>query len=63
LTPEDLEQSRLLMLNMDPPKHPKFRRLVSRGFTPKRIAMLADHIRALAKRIVDDVAERGECDP
>jgi cholest-4-en-3-one 26-monooxygenase len=62
LTPEDLEQSRILMLNMDPPKHPKFRRLVSRGFTPKRIAMLADHIRALAKQIVDDVAERGECD-
>jgi cholest-4-en-3-one 26-monooxygenase len=62
LTPEELEQSRLLMLNMDPPKHAKFRRLVSRGFTPKRISMLTGHIRALAKRIVDDVAERGECD-
>ena len=62
LTPEDLEQSRLLMLNMDPPQHAKFRRLVSRGFTPKRIALLAGQIRDLAKQIVDDVAERGECD-
>jgi len=62
LTPADLEQSRLLMLNMDPPKHGKFRRLVSRGFTPKRVSVLAEQIRALAKQIVDDVAERGECD-
>lgn len=62
LTPEDLEQSRLLMLNMDPPQHGKFRRLVSRGFTPKRIELLRGHIRELAKKIVDDVAERGECD-
>jgi cholest-4-en-3-one 26-monooxygenase len=62
LTPEDLEQSRLLMLNMDPPQHGKFRRLVSRGFTPKRIDALSGHIRDLAKKIVDDVAERGECD-
>ena len=62
LTPEELEQSRTLMLNMDPPKHGKFRRLVSRGFTPKRIGLLARHIRQLATAIVDDVAERGECD-
>lgn len=62
LNQEELEQSRLLMLNMDPPKHGKFRRLVSRGFTPRRVSSLAGHIRALAKQIVDDVAERGECD-
>jgi cholest-4-en-3-one 26-monooxygenase len=62
LTQEQLEQSRLLMLNMDPPQHGKFRRLVSRGFTPGRIALLSGHIRALAAKIVDDVAEKGECD-
>lgn len=62
LTPEDLEGSRTLMLNMDPPEHAKFRRLVSHGFTPKRIGMLEQHIRDLAKAIVDDVAETGECD-
>jgi cholest-4-en-3-one 26-monooxygenase len=58
----ELEGSRLLMLNMDPPQHAKYRRLVSKGFTPKRVEMLIAHIGELAKTIVDDVAERGECD-
>jgi cholest-4-en-3-one 26-monooxygenase len=58
----ELEGSRLLMLNMDPPQHAKYRRLVSKGFTPKRIEMLIAHIGELARTIVDDVAERGECD-
>jgi cholest-4-en-3-one 26-monooxygenase len=62
LTVEELEQSRMLMLNMDPPQHGKFRRLVSRGFTPKRIASLEQHVADLAKAIVDDVAEAGRCD-
>ena len=62
LAQAELEGSRLLMLNMDPPQHAKYRRLVSKGFTPKRIEMLIAHIGELAKTIVDDVAEQGECD-
>ena len=31
---EVLEQQRLMMLNMDPPMHTRYRRLVNRGFTP-----------------------------
>ena len=34
---EDLEQTRLMMLNMDPPEHHQLRKLVNRGFTPRRI--------------------------
>lgn len=59
---DELAGVRLLMLNMDPPLHAKFRRLVSQGFTPKRVAMMADHTRQLAREIIDTVAERGECD-
>ena len=33
-TPADLEMSRMMMLNMDPPEHAKLRKLVNRGFTP-----------------------------
>ena len=62
LNQPELEGSRLLMLNMDPPQHAKYRRLVSRGFTPKRIEMLVTHVGELAKAIVDRVAEAGECD-
>ena len=62
LAPADLSTVQLLMVNMDPPKHNKFRNLVSRGFTPRMIARLEPMIRAAAKRTVDAVATRGECD-
>ena len=53
---------RQMMLVMDPPDHDRFKLLVSRGFTPKRSELLRDRIRELARGIVDDVIERGECD-
>jgi len=62
LSPDDLSGVRLLMLNMDPPQHAKFRRLVSTGFTPKRIGMMQPKLKELAKKIVDAIAERGECE-
>src|SRR5215470_8982539 len=60
--PENLDRSRALMLNMDPPQHAKYRRLVQRGFTPRVIQALEPHIRELATQIVDRVARRGECE-
>ena len=62
LAPEQLERSRAIMLNMDPPQHAKYRRLVQRGFTPRMIHQLAPHIRQLAGEILDRVAPRGECE-
>ena len=61
-TPPDLEMSRLMMLNMDPPDHAKLRKLVNRGFTPKRIRELQDVLARRATTIVDGVIERGSCD-
>ncbi|HEY3144097.1 MAG TPA: cytochrome P450 [Acidimicrobiales bacterium] len=61
-TEESLASMRLSILNMDPPKHNRYRRLVSRGFTPRVVGQLIDTIEQRAKRIVDDVIERGECD-
>ena len=57
-----LESLRLIMLNMDPPQHTKFRRIVSKGFTPKRVAMLQHHVAELARAVVDGIAERGEAE-
>ena len=51
-----------IMLMMDPPQHVKFRRLVQRSFTPRYVRQLEPHVRELAKRIVDRVAPRGECE-
>src|SRR5207247_9861167 len=57
-----LAQMRLSILNMDPPKHNRYRRLVSKGFTPRVISELDAAIERRAARIVDDVAGRGECE-
>jgi cytochrome P450 len=60
--PEDEYQLALMMLTMDPPRHTKLRSLVSKGFTPRQVGRLNDHIADMARQIVDDVMERGECD-
>ena len=57
-----LSGMRMIMLNMDPPQHVKFRRIVQRGFTPQMTSKQEPYLRALAKRIVDAVAHRGECE-
>jgi cholest-4-en-3-one 26-monooxygenase len=57
-----LQQQRMMMLMMDPPRHTKQRLLVNKGFTPRMIGQLHDRIHQVAADIVDRIAERGECD-
>jgi cholest-4-en-3-one 26-monooxygenase len=57
---EALATLRLTILNMDPPHHHRYRRLVSRGFTPRMIQKLVDDINQRAVRVVDNVCEKGE---
>ena len=52
----------MLMLMMDPPRHTRYRLLVSRAFTPRNIRALEEYIDRTATEIVDNVIERGECD-
>jgi hypothetical protein len=49
-------------LAMDPPRHTRMRALVSRGFTPRRIADLEPRIRAIAQRHIDAFIAAGRCD-
>ena len=44
------------IIGMDPPAHTRLRNLVSRGFTPKRIAGLAEEVRRLAAHYLDPLA-------
>jgi cholest-4-en-3-one 26-monooxygenase len=60
--PENLSTIQLLMLNMDPPQHNKFRRLVSQGFTPRMVARIEPRVREATRSIIDKVAAKGECD-
>ena len=50
------------MINMDPPRHTRFRLLVNRGFTPHQVASLEQSVHDRARAIVDSVCEKGECD-
>ena len=61
-TDEALAQMRLSILNMDGAKHNRYRRLVSKGFTPRVVAQLEEQIVERAEAIVDQVCERGECE-
>jgi cholest-4-en-3-one 26-monooxygenase len=60
--PEDLSLVQMMMLNMDPPQHAKFRRIARTGFTPRMVAALEPSVRKMANTIIDKVAQRGECD-
>jgi len=59
---EAIAQSRLMMLNMDPPEHTRLRKIVNKGFTPRRIRDLMEALSGRAEAIVTSAAEKGACD-
>jgi cytochrome P450 len=52
----------LSILGMDPPRHTRMRSLVSRGFTPRRVAELEPRVRQMATAYIDRFIEQGRCD-
>jgi cholest-4-en-3-one 26-monooxygenase len=53
---------REMMLYMDPPRHTRYRLLVNKGFTPRMIGLLEQHLAHKATTIVDAVYDDGSCD-
>lgn len=51
-----------MMINMDRPEHLTRRNLVSRGFTPRRVAAMEPRVREICREILDAICEKGECD-
>jgi cytochrome P450 family 142 subfamily A polypeptide 1 len=51
-----------MMISMDDPEHKRRRKLVSKGFTPRRVAEQAPRIAEICDVLIDAVADRGECD-
>lgn len=51
-----------MMIDMDDPEHKLRRKLVSAGFTPRRVAGRRAHLERICDEIIDAVCERGECD-
>jgi cytochrome P450 len=50
------------IIEVDPPLHERIRGLVTKAFTPKRIAELEPRIQAIATELVDDLAPLGRAD-
>ncbi|CAM5378709.1 MULTISPECIES: cytochrome P450 family protein [Streptomyces] len=50
------------LLNIDPPDHTRLRRLVSKAFTPRRVAEFAPRVQELTDRLIDGFIEEGKAD-
>ncbi|MFC6081556.1 cytochrome P450 [Sphaerisporangium aureirubrum] len=59
---EQVMLQRMMMLNQDPPEHTRRRSLVNRGFTPRQIGLLEEHIREICHNLVDDARAKGDVD-
>jgi cytochrome P450 family 142 subfamily A polypeptide 1 len=52
----------LSLICEDDPEHTRQRRMINRGFTPRRVRELAPHIRELSNQLLDEIQGRGEID-
>ncbi len=50
------------LVMMDRPEHTTYRRLISRGFTPRHVATLEPAVRTFVRSRVREIAEEGEAD-
>ena len=60
--PERIELMANQMINMDPPRHLKYRRLVRSAFTPKNVDSYTERFREIARDIVATAIEGGRCE-
>ncbi|MCF8589574.1 cytochrome P450 [Gordonia sp. HY366] len=59
---EQLDVTKALLINHDPPEHTRMRKIVSRAFTPKAVHALEEKLDEAARRIVSEAAAAGKGD-
>ena len=52
----------LIPLQVNPPEHVKYRRLLDPLFAPKQVALLEADVRKLSNQLIDDFIHGGECE-
>ncbi|MGK8490496.1 cytochrome P450 [Nocardia asiatica] len=62
ITPEQMASTGALLVNMDPPKHSKIRRIIAKGFTPRAVENLRAALTERAERIVHGAKRAGDGD-
>jgi cytochrome P450 len=55
------QEQPLIPLQIDPPDHTPYRRLLNPEFTPRKIAAMEDDLRALVNQIIDGFVDRDGC--
>jgi cytochrome P450 len=60
--PDRVVLMRQQIINMDPPQHIKYRRLVRNAFTPKKVDSYEPRFRQIARDIVSKAVEGGRCE-
>jgi cholest-4-en-3-one 26-monooxygenase len=48
-----------MLLTLDPPEHTTYRKIVNKGFTPRRVALLEERIRSLTASLLDAASAGG----
>jgi cytochrome P450 len=52
----------LIPLQINPPNHVKYRRLLDPLFAPKQVALLEEDVRDLTNKLIDDFIDTGACE-
>lgn len=50
------------IISMDDPEHTRQRRIVSKGFTPRKVRELTEHMREITSQVLDEIESKGEID-
>lgn len=59
---EQLDVTKALLINHDPPEHTRLRKLISKAFTPRAVQGLEEKLDEAARRIVREAAAKGTGD-
>jgi len=59
MEPEQLEFTKALLINHDPPEHTRLRKIVSRIFTPRAVHALEDTLTETARQVVEEALAKG----
>ena len=59
MTRDQVEATRAMVVNQDPPDHTRLRNIISRGFTPRAVGTLHDALERRAVTIVEEARQKG----